>query len=134
MVDFNPREGPVRQRVKITHETDWVSLRNLARYAALGIVAALLTTVYCLEGQAIIKRGYQIEQLKKEQASADELYLKLLLERAALRAPHRIDAYARKNLSLAPPLSHQIIFRQKRDAPMSQDTLLALDHASGGKN
>lgn len=127
MIDLNSREERRLQRVRVRREWDRGSLRSLAFYSVVGFLFALLSVVYCWERHSLISQGYRIEQLRKEQAAIDELYRKLLLDRAALRSPERIDAYARQSLGLVSPPSHQIIFRNKKSLASTQDNRLALD-------
>ena len=134
MIDFNAREAPSRQqRVRIAREWDRRSFRGLAFYSVVGFLFMLLAVVYCWERHSVRLHGYQIERLKKEQATADELYRKLLLDRAALRSPQRIDAYARQYLGLVSPPSQQVIFRHQKERSNSQDNLLALDRVIGAR-
>src|SRR5712692_2407678 len=115
MLDYSSHEEPRPQRVKIVRELDRASFRLLGFYAVVAFLFALLSIVYCWERQSTITRGYRIEKLKSELTAADELTRKLQLERAALRAPQRIDAYARQFLGLVPPPSHQVIFSGKKE-------------------
>ncbi|HUY14441.1 MAG TPA: cell division protein FtsL [Terriglobia bacterium] len=56
-----------------------------------------------------VKENYQIEELKKEGATLQELNKQLRLEKAAMTDPQRIDALARQDLGLIPPAPQQVI-------------------------
>src|SRR5262249_58815027 len=115
MIDLNSREQPGLQQTNVVREWDRRSFRSLVFYSVVGFLFMLLSVIYCWERHSVVSHGYKIERLKREQAAADETYRKLLLDRAALRAPQRIDAYARQRLGLVSPPSYQIIFRHQKE-------------------
>jgi len=133
MLDLNSHTGPRVQRVRVVRELDRASFRTLAFYAAVCFLFALLALVYGWGRQTLVARGYGIEQLKAELAEAEEVGRRLQMERAALRSPQRIDAYARQYLGLVPPPSHQIIFSDKKASARSQGQLLALGQGPGAQ-
>lgn len=75
-------------------------LRECARVLALGGVVAAGGLLYAWQHFQCIQLGYQLEELKTEKAQALELGQQLRLESAALSAPGRIDAIARRQLGL----------------------------------
>lgn len=79
-------------------------------FALLGLTAVVFVFVFLFAWQHFqcVRLGYQIEQLKKEQASYEQWNHQLRLEHASLADPQRIDTLAR-NSGLASPTPDQII-------------------------
>jgi len=81
-------------------------LNDCWRTVAVGAAMSACLLTYAWQHFECIQLRYQLEQLQAARAQALELNQQLHVEDAALRAPGRIDTYARKHLGLtvaAPP-------------------------------
>lgn len=80
-------------------------------YALLGLLVLIFGVmfVYAWQHFECVRYGYQIEQMKQQQASLEEWNRKLRLEQAALEDPGRIDRLAQKQLGLVTPDPRQVV-------------------------
>ena len=83
-------------------------LREYCRLVALGAIVAAGGLLFAWQHFQCIQVGYHLEELKSERGQAAELSYQLKLEAASLRSPMRIDAIARRELGLAPPIPGQV--------------------------
>jgi cell division protein FtsL len=99
--------------------------RECCRLVALTGVLAAGGLLYAWQHFQCIQLGYQLEELKAERGQAAELNQQLKLEAAALRAPMRIDAIARRQLGLTVPVPGQVA-----PAPAPNEAVLAHAHSA----
>jgi cell division protein FtsL len=92
-------------------------------YSLLLTGAFLFVAIFAVARQHLecVRANYQIEALKKEVATLEDLNKQLRLEQAALADPQRIDALARQQLGLAPPQPQQVV-RVEMAAPVTSRT------------
>jgi cell division protein FtsL len=65
-----------------------------------------------------IQYGYRIEEAQKKKDQLEQIARQLRLERASLRNPQRIDAYARRDLGMVVPAPGQMVTLSS-DAPLT---------------
>jgi cell division protein FtsB len=86
-----------------------IGFGEMSRYLALAVALAALLIAYPWIHSEILKHGYQIQDLKRENTLLQEQHQALLLEEAACQSPQLIDEYARERLGLVPASSAQVI-------------------------
>ena len=97
-----------------------IGFGEMSRYLALAMMLACLLIAYPWIHSEILKLGYQIQDLKRENALLREQHQALVLEQAAWQSPQRIDEYARERLGLVPASSAQVIVIQEDSLPGRQ--------------
>lgn len=100
-----------------------IRLGETCRYLMLAAAMAALVITYPWVHSEIIALGYQIQELKRENAVLREQRQALMLEQAAYTSPQRIDQYARNQLGLIPASSAQVIFIQDAEVFPAQQIL-----------
>lgn len=85
--------------------------RNRECFALMGIVALAFMFVFFFAWEHFrsVRYGYEIEQLRSQEAALAVWNQRLHLEQALLADPRRIDRLARADLGLAPPQTRQIL-------------------------
>jgi cell division protein FtsL len=80
-------------------------------FALLGMVglAFIFVFFFAWEHFRSVRYGYEIEQLRSQEAALAVWNQRLHLEQALLADPQRIDRLARADLGLAPPQTQQIV-------------------------
>jgi cell division protein FtsL len=106
-LDGVPRPGVRNHRV--VREVDRAGTREMWQWAfvLLGLVAVLVGSVSL--HFLVLNHRYAIERLVKAKAAEDELTRHLLLERATLLAPQRLERIATRQLGLVPPAAQKTI-------------------------
>jgi cell division protein FtsL len=102
-----------RQRIQnrvAVDATSRVGLGETCRYLLVAATLAALVITYPWVHSEMITLGYQIQELKRDNATLREQRQALILEQAASKSPQRIDQYARGELGLIPASSEQVIF------------------------
>lgn len=102
---------------RLKREVDPEKRRECFGLLGLGFLVFLVVFACAWQHFRCLRYGYQIEQLKTEQAGLQEWNHKLRLEEAALADPQRIDNLAQKDLGLEPVSPQQVI--QVGGAPAS---------------
>ena len=102
-VDF---EYQIRKDVRnnpIVREVDHQRHRELWRWMLIGgfLVGVLLFSAW--QHFVLLRHGYQVEQLHREQAELEEVNRKLRLEIETLMAPARIEQIAIEKLHMVAP-------------------------------
>lgn len=82
--------------------------QDLCRFAGLGAALVALLLVYAGQHFRCLRVQYQLEELKARKGEAAEMNGRLKLQAAALRAPGRIDQFARGELGLTVPVPGQV--------------------------
>jgi len=111
-----PRPGVRNHR--IVREVDRAGTREMWQWAfvLLGLAVVLLgsASLHFL----VLHQRYAIERLVEAKGAEDELTRHLLLERAALLAPQRLERIATRELGLvAPPAQNTIVVERVTPAP-----------------
>jgi cell division protein FtsL len=85
--------------------------KNQECLALMGMVALIFMFIFFFawEHFRCVRYGYQIEQLRSQEAALAVWNQRLHLEQALLADPQRIDRLARANLGLVPPQTRQIV-------------------------
>lgn len=101
----------VRQidNTRLTKEFDYRRTKECLWLMSLGIFCLLIFLFLAWQHFAVIRDGYQGELLKREVSQLSEENSQLVLERASLRRPERIDLIARRELGLCAPAHDQIV-------------------------
>lgn len=94
---------------RVVRELDRAGTREMWQWAfVLLFLAAVLVGSVSLHF-LVLNHRYAIERLVRAKAAEDELTRHLLLERAALLAPQRLERIATRELGLVPPAPHKTI-------------------------
>jgi cell division protein FtsL len=93
---------------RLLRRVEPVKMRNLYKTLALGGIVAAFCMLYIYQHFRCIDQSFQLEDLKAKTVQAQNLNSKLRLEIASLRAPHRIDVIARRELGLTQPAASQM--------------------------
>jgi cell division protein FtsL len=101
----------VRQidNTRLTQELDYRRTKECLWLMSLGFFCLLIFLFLTWQHFEVIRDGYEGEVLKKEVTQLSEERDQLILERASLRTPQRIDLIARKKLGLCAPAHDQIV-------------------------
>ncbi|MBI4455625.1 MAG: cell division protein FtsL [Acidobacteria bacterium] len=99
----------IQNRIALS-ATEKIGLCQICRYLLVAAAMAALMITYPWVHSEIISFGYQIQEMKRENALLREQQRALMLEQAASKSPQRIDQYARLQLGLVPANSAQVIF------------------------
>lgn len=99
-------EYAVKQGVRnnpIVRELDRDRLREMWRWSAIVLVFVVVLIFSVWAHFELLRSGYRLEDMRKQQVSEEELHRQLQLERAALLAPQRIERLATQQLHLVVP-------------------------------
>lgn len=101
----------VRQidNTRLTKELDYRRTKECLWLMSLGFFCLLIFLFLTWQHFEVIRDGYEGEVLKNEVTQLTEENDQLMLERASLRSPQRIDLIARKKLGLCAPAHDQIV-------------------------
>ncbi|MCI0423271.1 MAG: cell division protein FtsL [Acidobacteria bacterium] len=101
----------VRQidNTRLTKEVDYRRTKECLWLMSLGFFCLLIFLFLAWQQFEVIRDGYEGEVLKKEATQLSEENHQLILERASLRSPQRIDLIAKKKLGLIAPAHDQIV-------------------------
>jgi cell division protein FtsL len=94
---------------RLHREIDAERHRECYSLLGLGILVFFFCLLFAWQHFQCVRYGYQIQELKGQEAVLEECNRQLRLEEASLADPQRIDAYARHTLGLAPPAPQQVI-------------------------
>jgi cell division protein FtsL len=102
-------------------------------FALLGMAALgfMFVFFFAWEHFRCVRYGYEIEQLRSQQAALAVWNQKLHLEQALLADPQRIDRLARADLGLAPPQTQQIVRLEGNGAQPNGSTASVLARSFG---
>ena len=118
-----PRNGPAAGRARfpefyfvkhidnsrLVREVDVERRRECFSLLGLGVVVFLFMLLFAWQHFQCMRNGYQIEQLKRDQAALEEWNDQLRIEEASLADPQRIDTLARTRLGMVSPSPKQVI-------------------------
>jgi cell division protein FtsL len=95
-------------------------LNDFWRRVAVGAAMAACLLMYAWQHFECIQLHYELEQLQSTRAKAAELNQQLHVEDATLRAPGRIDNFARQHLGLTVAVPGQAVMLDASDAVVAQ--------------
>lgn len=102
----------------VVREPDAKSHRDYIVVTVMASVFLLGLFAYGWQHYRYSQYGYRIEEAKKKKEQLSEVGRQLLLERASLRSPQRIDAMARRDLGMVVPAPGQRV-TLRADAPLT---------------
>ncbi len=94
---------------QVRREVDPRARREAFALLGLSLLIFSLLFVYAWQHFQCVRYGYDLEQLRQQQASLEEWNRHLRLEKAALENPERIGTLAREQLGLVPLDPRQVI-------------------------
>ncbi len=95
---------PVVRRTRVR----WESLEFISS-VALGVLILVGTLLYVWQHLHVVRLGYEIEQLREQQAALVQENKALRLERGQLRSLRRVEEIARKRLGMVAPKPGQVV-------------------------
>ena len=109
---MEPFEYAIKKDVRnnrIIREVD--AARQLELWKSVGVAAFLVLVLLFSAWQhfELLRRGYQIEEMKRERAAEEETGRQLRLEVDTLRSPKRIETVATEQLHLVTPSRDEAI-------------------------
>jgi cell division protein FtsL len=119
-----PIEVHLEKRIintNVVREADPRSHRDYIVVTALAAIFLFGLLGYAWQHYRWIQYGYKIEEAQKTKEQLSEIGRQLLLERATLRNPQRIDALARRDLGMVVPAPGQLV-TFSADAPLTIPT------------
>ena len=105
---------------RLLRPTPKARLHDCWRTVAIGAMMAACLLSYAWQHFECIQLHYQVEQLQSARAQAAELNQQLHVEVATLRAPGRIDNFARQHLGLTVAVPGQTSSADSSDAVLAQ--------------
>jgi cell division protein FtsL len=99
-------EYAVRKDVRnnpIVREVDAERQAEMWKTLALAVLVVLAVMFWTWQHFELLKHGYRVEELQKQQAAEEDTARHLRLEIDTLRSPRRIEAIARGRLNLVTP-------------------------------
>jgi cell division protein FtsL len=105
-------DGVLRSGVRnhrVVREIDRAGTREMWQWALVLLVLAGVLVGSVSLHFLVLNHRYAIERLVRAKAAEDELTRHLLLERAALLAPQRLERIATRELGLVPPAPRRTI-------------------------
>ena len=105
---------------RLLRPTPKARLNDFWRRVAAGAAMAACLLMYAWQHFECIQIRYELEQLQSTRAQAAELNQQLHVEDATLRAPGRIDNFARQHLGLTVSVPGQTLPVEASDAVVAQ--------------
>jgi cell division protein FtsL len=105
---------------RLVRPTPRARLHDCWRTVAIGAMMAACLLSYAWQHFECIQLHYQVEQLQSTRAQAAELNQQLHVEVATLRAPGRIDSFARQHLGMTVAVPGQTSSADASDAVVAQ--------------
>lgn len=102
----------------VVREPDAKSHRDYIVVTVMASVFLLGLFAYGWQHYRWYQYGYRIEAAQKKKEQLSEVGRQLLLERASLRSPQRIDSMARRDLGMVVPAPGQLV-TLRADAPLT---------------
>ena len=94
---------------QLVREVDRKRHRELVMAGITALVLALAVLAYAWQHFEMIRIGYRVEELRIERERLFEIQRELLLERASLTSPDRVEAIAVRQLGMVRPTSSQVV-------------------------
>jgi hypothetical protein len=99
-------EYAIRRDVRnnpIVREVDRARVAEMWRWAAVVVGLGLVLVLSAWEHFQVLQYGYLIEEMRRQRTAEDELRRHLLLDRAVLLRPERLERVATERLHLVVP-------------------------------
>ena len=93
----------------IVREVDEARQRELWKWAAVAASVVLVLLFSAWQHFELLRHGYQLEDLQRQQAAEEDIAQHLQLEIEALRSPKRIEALATTQLHLVAPTRDEAV-------------------------
>jgi cell division protein FtsL len=103
---MEPFEYAIKKDVRnnpIVREVDEARQRELWKSAGVAAFLVLVLLFSAWQHFELLRRGYQIEELKRQRAAEEETGRRLRLEVDTLKSPKRIETVATEQLHLVTP-------------------------------
>jgi cell division protein FtsL len=91
--------------------------RELWRWAAIASFVVVVLLFSAWQHFELLRHGYQLEELQKQQAAEQDIAQRLRLEIESLRSPERIEAIATRQLHLVTPSRGEAIVIERVTPP-----------------
>ena len=110
----------------IVREVDEAREREQWTWIGVAVSLVLLLLFSAWQHAELRRHGYEVERMKSERIAEESDARHLLLERDALRAPKRIEAYAVGTLHMVQPaLDEAIVIERVRPAQVPASSVVA---------
>jgi cell division protein FtsL len=109
-------EYAIRKDVRnnpIVREVDEARQRELWKSVAVAGVLVIVLLFSVWQRVQLLKNGYQVDELQKTLAAAEQARRQLQLDVDVLKAPDRIEEYAIERLHLAHPSSDEAVIIER---------------------
>ena len=113
---MEPFEYAIKKDVRnnpIVREVDEQRQRELWKWAAVASSAMLVLLFSAWQHFELLRHGYQLEELQRQQAAEEDIARHLRLEIDTLRSPKRIEALAINKLHLVAPSRDEAIVLER---------------------
>lgn len=94
---------------RLRKPVDLKIILELGSWLMVGLLVVVILLLHAWEQVQIRQIGYQIEAVRSEGDTVQQENHLLLVERAALRSPQRIDSIARASLGMTPPSQEHVV-------------------------
>ena len=106
------RRYQVSRRVaneQLVRQVDRERNKQLLMVAITGLFLAAAVLAYGWQHFEMIRNGYRMEEQKREREYLLKVQRQLVLERASLVSPDRIETIATRDLGMVPPSDDQVV-------------------------
>ena len=113
---MEPFEYAIKKDVRnnpIVREVDEQRQRELWKWAAVASSAMLVLLFSAWQHFELLRHGYQLEELQRQQTAEEDVARHLRLEIDTLRSPKRIEALAINKLHLVAPSRDEAIVLER---------------------
>jgi len=120
---------------RLVREVDRDKRHECFSLLGLGVLFFIFVLLFSWQHFRCVRDGYEIEQLKGQQAAMEEWNHELRLEQAGLADPQRIDTLAREYFGMVSPSPQQVIQVGGADLPQehSESAEFARNSAPDGR-
>jgi cell division protein FtsL len=94
---------------QLVRQVDRKRHRELVMAGITALVLALAVLAYAWQHFEMIRIGYRVEELRLEREHLLKIQRELMLERASLASPDRVEAIATRQLGLSRPSVSQVV-------------------------
>jgi cell division protein FtsL len=127
---MEPFEYAIKKDVRnnpIVREIDEAKQRDLWKSVGIAGFLVLVLLFSAWQHFELLRRGYQLEEIKRHHAAEEETAHRLRLEIETLRSPKRIEDLATQQLHLvAPSRDEAIVIERVRPAALPDASVVAL--------
>ena len=127
---MEPFEYAIKKDVRnnpIVREIDEAKQRDLWKSVGIAGFLVLVLLFSAWQHFELLRRGYQLEDVKRQRATEEETARRLRLEIETLRSPKRIETLATEQLHLvAPSRDEAIVIERVAPATLPDASIVAL--------